>query len=70
MSTIRKNDRRVIQAMAEAAHIPPGGFTVEVDHGFYILNHPDSQKWDKQRRDAVVQAAKSVLPPGAKASLM
>jgi len=56
--------------MADAAHLPPGPFTVEIDHGEYILNHPDSQKWSAELRAAVVQAAKSVLPPGARASLM
>lgn len=68
--TIRKNDRRVIQAMAEAAHLPPGPFTVEIDHGEYILSHPDSQKWNQELRAKVVQAAKSMLPAGARASLM
>lgn len=68
--TIRKNDRRVIQAMADAAHLTPGPFTVEIDHGEYILNHPDSQKWSAELRAKVVQAAKSVLPSGARASLM
>lgn len=66
----RKNDRNVIQAMADAAHRPPGPFTVEIDHGEYILNHPESQAWSAEKRAAVIAAAKSVLPPGSRASLM
>lgn len=66
----RNNDARVIQAMAEAANLPPGAFTVEIDQGEYILNHPDSQRWGREKRDAVVAAAKRVLPPGSRASLM
>lgn len=68
--TIRKNDRRVIQAMADAAYLPSGPFTVEIDHGEYILNHPESQTWSDELRAKVLQAAKSVLPPGARASVM
>lgn len=68
--SIRKNNRRVTEAMAEALHIPSGPFTVEIDHGEYILNHPDSQKWSAEERKRVVEAAKRVLPAGARASLM
>ena len=68
--SIRKNDRRVIEAMAEVLHLPPGPFTVEIDRGEYILNHPDSQKWSDDDRRRVVEAAKRILPAGARASLM
>lgn len=56
--------------MADAAYLPSGPFTVEIDHGEYILNHPESQTWSDELRAKVLQAAKSVLPPGARASVM
>ncbi len=66
----RVNTSEVIRAMAAAAGLPTGGFTVEFDRAEYILNHPQSQTWSSSVRRAVVDAVKSVLPPGSEASLM
>lgn len=44
----RKNDKRVIAAVAAAAGLPAAGFFVEVDHGFVMINHPESMKWPEK----------------------
>ena len=65
----RKNDPKVILAMAKAANLPPNAFEVEFDdQGAYILNHPESQKWSTEKRKAVKAAAEALL--GARAFLM
>lgn len=64
----RKNDPKVILAMARAASLPPDAFEVDFDQGAYILNHPESQKWSTEKRKAVEAAAEALL--GERAYLM
>lgn len=64
---MRKNDKRVIEAAAAAAHLPTDAFFVEEDHGIVIVNHPESMKWPAETR-RVIEAAVERLT-GMKASV-
>ena len=55
--------------MASAADVPRDAFEVEHDDGVYILNHPNSQTWSQETREAVEAAALTVLPSGSRVSL-
>lgn len=57
---MRKNDRRVIQAAAVAAGVPPDAFTVEEQFGVVIVNHPDSMTWPSEVRSSIKDAVKRV----------
>jgi hypothetical protein len=54
---MRRNDSRVIQAVAEAAGLSADAFNVEEDQGVVLVNHPDSMTWSKETRNAVKTAA-------------
>lgn len=45
---MRKNDSRVLEAVAKAAQLPKSGFSVEEDGGWVMVNHPDSMKWPER----------------------
>ncbi len=64
---MRRNDSKVIKAVAEAAGLSPDRFFVEEDHGVVLINHPDSMKWSEDVQRAVEAAATRVT--GMKASI-
>lgn len=57
---MRKNGRRVTEAAAKAAGLSPDGFTVEEEHGWVLVNHPDSMKWPPEVCSAIKEAVKLV----------
>jgi hypothetical protein len=63
----RRNDKRVIEAAAAAAHVPEDAFFVQVDHGIVFVNHPDSMKWPAETRHAIEAAVEQLT--GMKASV-
>lgn len=64
---VRKNDKHVIEIAAAAAGLPTTGFSVEVDHGMVLVNHPDSMKWSSETRAAIKAAVERET--GMKASI-
>ena len=52
---MRKNDKKVIAAVAAAAGLPESGFFVELEGGFVLVNHPESMKWPEKW--AAIEAA-------------
>ena len=58
--SVRRNDRRVIEAAAAAAGLPPHSFFVEVQDGVVIVNHPDSMKWSREVTEAIRAAVREV----------
>ena len=56
---VPRNDRRVIEAAAEAAGVPTTGFAVEEQAGVVIINHRDSTTWSKDVWTAITTAVKA-----------
>ncbi len=56
----RRNDKRVIETAAAAAGVPPTSFSVEVDHAFVVVNHPESMKWPSAKRRAIKVAVEQL----------
>lgn len=54
---MRKNDIKVVTAVAEAAGLPTNGFLVEEQDGIVLVNHPDSMTWTPEVRAKVKAAA-------------
>ena len=62
---MRKNDKAVIAVAAQAAGLPPSEFFVEESHGAIVVNHPDSMKWSREKRQAVEAAVKQATSMSA-----